>query len=295
MNCQPVMKWTGSKRSQAKAIVSRMPREIKTYFEPFCGGCSVLYRLLQTPSIRVGRYLASDKNKDLISVFNLIKETPAVAIEGYARLWKEFNSRGEDFEWRKRFFSEVRERYNDRHDPVDFLFVMRTTTNGMPRYNGDGDFNNSCHFSRPGIDPVSFEAVCMKWHTVIREKQVEFVCRGYDEVVAGENDFLYLDPPYASVSRHQMYFGGIDIQAFFSWLKRQKCKWLMSFDGVRGDKDYTATIPGDLHCFHEYLESGGSPFVRCLGKGGMETVRESLYSNYNTKSVKATVEQQELF
>lgn len=295
MNSQPVMKWTGSKRSQAKEIVARMPREIETYFEPFCGGCSVLYRLLQTPSVRVGRYVASDKNKDLISVFNLIKETPSVAIEGYERLWKEFNSRGEDFEWRKSFFAEVRERYNAAHDPVDFLFVMRTTTNGMPRYNCDGAFNNSCHFSRPGIDPSSFEDVCMKWHTVLREKDVEFVCRGYDEVVAGEKDFLYLDPPYASVSRHQMYFGGIDIQEFFKWLKSQNCKWLMSFDGVRGEKDYTATMPEDLKCSHEYLESGGSSFVRCLGKGGSENVRESLYSNYRVDRREDTKEQAVLF
>ena len=42
----PLVKWSGSKRSQAKAIVEEMFRKrssYETYIEPFCGGCSVLY------------------------------------------------------------------------------------------------------------------------------------------------------------------------------------------------------------------------------------------------------------
>ena len=42
---KPVIKWTGSKRSQAKKIVSLMPEQYNRYFEPFIGGGSVLYSL----------------------------------------------------------------------------------------------------------------------------------------------------------------------------------------------------------------------------------------------------------
>ena len=38
---QPVIKWSGSKRSQASEIIKYFPKEIDTYYEPFCGGCSV--------------------------------------------------------------------------------------------------------------------------------------------------------------------------------------------------------------------------------------------------------------
>ena len=35
---QPVIKWSGSKRSQSSEIIKYFPKEIDTYYEPFCGG-----------------------------------------------------------------------------------------------------------------------------------------------------------------------------------------------------------------------------------------------------------------
>lgn len=43
---EPVIKWSGSKRTQAGDILAWFPKEIDTYYEPFCGGASVLRRLL---------------------------------------------------------------------------------------------------------------------------------------------------------------------------------------------------------------------------------------------------------
>lgn len=39
---QPVIKWSGSKRSQAEEIISYFPRNYNTYYEPFIGGGSIL-------------------------------------------------------------------------------------------------------------------------------------------------------------------------------------------------------------------------------------------------------------
>lgn len=41
MKFQPVIKWSGSKRSLSNDIIQYFPKEIDTYYEPFCGGCSV--------------------------------------------------------------------------------------------------------------------------------------------------------------------------------------------------------------------------------------------------------------
>ena len=140
---EPVIKWSGSKRSQAENILTYFPKEIDTYYEPFCGGASVLRRLLSS-DIKVNRYVCSDLNSGLIDLWNEIINNPKRVSSYYKKLWNELNQ-DDDKQRKKEYFSTVRERYNREHNPLDFMFIMRTTTNGMPRYNRDGEFNNSFH------------------------------------------------------------------------------------------------------------------------------------------------------
>ena len=290
MENAPVVKWSGSKRSQAKTIVERMPREIDTYFEPFCGGCSVLYCLLQTPDIKVKRYVCSDINASLIALWQMIKHAPHELAERYEKMWSAFNtdpfrdtalyewSRSERYAHRKAFFADVRKRFNETHSPFDFLFIMRTTTNGMPRFNDKGDFNNSCHFSRPGINPHTLWDICIEWSKLLNEKEVEFLCQSYEVIRPGANDLLYLDPPYAATKG--MYQGGIDLQSFFLWLGGLDTRWLLSFDGMAGENNYTFNVETHIRCQHEYLVNGNSSFRRVIGKNRHALVRESLYRNF---------------
>ena len=141
MTFQPVIKWSGSKRSQAEEIIKRFPREIDTYYEPFVGGGSVIKRLLSS-DIKVNRYICSDLNSDLIGLWNLIKDNPILVADTYETMWNEMNI-DEDKGVKRQYFYMVRERFNREKNPLDFMFIMRTTTNGMPRYNLSGEFNNS--------------------------------------------------------------------------------------------------------------------------------------------------------
>lgn len=152
---EPVIKWSGSKRSQADKIISYFPKEIDTYYEPFCGGASVLRRLLSS-DIKVKEYVSSDLNDDLIALWNEIIDHPEEVILHYKKLWSELNV-DDDKERKKEYFYVIRDRYNKERNPLDFMFIMRTTTNGMPRYNKQGDFNNSFHVTRNGINPNTLE------------------------------------------------------------------------------------------------------------------------------------------
>ena len=186
----PAIKWSGSKRKQAEKIVDRMPKEIGTYYEPFCGGCSVLRRLLSS-DVKVDRYVCSDANSDLIDLWNAIKDCPRFLISKYEQMWFELNA-DQDLERKKQYFKMVRERFNATRQPQDFLFIMRTTTNGMPRYNDKGEFNNSFHVTRNGIRPSSLEWVIEDWNLILVRKKVEFICQDYREVKPEKGDFLYL-------------------------------------------------------------------------------------------------------
>lgn len=277
MNFQPAIKWSGSKRSQSENIVSRIKdKEYDTYYEPFCGGCSVLFQLLHSEK-KFKKYVCSDRNNDLISLWNMIKENPDRIIEEYTKMWNELNI-DDDKKRKREYFNMVRSRFNETKNPYDFMFIMRTTTNGMPRYNLNGEFNNSFHITRNGIKPKTLAQIITQWSEVLNKYNVEFIHRSYDEIQTTENDFIYLDPPYANTKG--MYYGTINYDELWDWIRKQKGDYMLSFDGKITSKDITYDVPKDIYTTHEYLYSGNSTFRRVVGISNSEYVSESLYISY---------------
>ena len=273
MKFQPVIKWSGSKRSQSEEIIKRFSSQIKIYYEPFVGGGSVLRQLLES-DIKVEKYIASDLNKDLINLWNEIKNNPTNVFESYKKMWEEMNI-NEDREFKKQYFYKIRNRYNISRSPTDFMFVMRTTTNGMPRYNKKGDFNNSFHITRDGIKPKNFENIIYEWSDILNLNNVTFIHQSYESVISNKQDLIYLDPPYANTKG--MYYGNLDYSMFWEWLKSQKGNYVLSFDGKSGDIDSTYKVPLEIYNKHEYLLNGNSSFKRTMGNSSDSIVYESLY------------------
>jgi len=273
----PVIKWSGSKRNQADKIVNMIPKEIDTYYEPFVGGGSVFIKLA-TSSIKVNKFILSDINDDLISLWKIIVSDPVGVYQHYRTLWEEMSSI-KDWDKKKKYYLNIRERFNKSKSPYDFMFIMRTTFNGMPRYNKNGVFNNPLHPNRNGIVPEKLLNIMMEWREIIQSKNVTFLNQSYEEIKTSENDVLYLDPPYAGIKG--MYYGTLDnYDALWNFLRNQKAKWLLSFDGKTTSEDYTIKIPSDIYKSHEFLENGNSSFRRLNGKSNKEYVFESLYKNY---------------
>ena len=273
MNFQPAIKWSGSKRSQCDEIISYFPRKIETYYESFLGGGSVAYRLMNS-DINVNKFVLSDLNSDLINLYKLIQNDYKSVVSHYELLWNELN-KDSDFERKKLYFAEIRKRLNEKHDPKDFMFIMRTTTNGMPRYNSDGEFNNSFHVTRNGIEPFRLEKILKEWNKTLNNHNVEFINASYDIFSPNENDFCYYDPPY--VNTKGMYFGAIDNDKFFNFLQNLKCSYCFSFDGYCEDEDSTYDVPKSVYDEHIYLKNGNSSFRRVIGNKTDKIIYESLY------------------
>lgn len=271
---EPVIKWSGSKRSQAEKILTYFPKEIDTYYEPFCGGASIMRSLIES-DIKVNHYICSDLNEDLINLWNAIKNNPNEIYVHYKELWNELN-KDEDISRRKEFYFSIRKRLNEEHSPLDFMFIMRTTFNGMPRYNKLGDFNSPLHLTRTGIIPKKLLKIMTDWTAILNDNNVEFLCESYEKVNPKHGDFVYLDPPYANTKG--MYYGGIENNDFFDWIKNLNCKYILSFDGkTNTGVNNTYEIPEDIYSEHVYLESGNSSFRRLNKKSNTTNVYESLY------------------
>lgn len=281
-NFQPIIKWSGSKRSQCQDILSYFPKDINTYYEPFCGGCSMLMGLIKS-DIKVNRYVCSDINSDLINLWKNIKNSPEEVFSVYSQLWNELN-KDDDKKRKKKFFEQQRDLYNKNHDPNVFFFIMRTTTNGMPRYNSKGEFNNSFHITRNGIEPDRLYPILIDWHNKLNENNVEFISDSYENVLTDlkDNDFIYMDPPYFNTKGMYMK-NTINFKDFFTFisnLSENGIKYALSFDGKSGKTDNTYDLPKECYKQHLFIKSGNSSFKRTIGKDKHAIVYESLYLNY---------------
>ena len=262
-----LMKWTGSKRSQASRISAFAP-QFDRYYEPFLGGGAMLFMLGRQRSI------GGDVYAPLISFWKMVRDEPDRIIEDYASQWAALQ---EDLPG---YYYIVRERFNAEQRPEDLNFLMRTCVNGIVRFSKKGDFNNSFHLSRKGMLPNRFQKIVREWST--RIQGVEFRHGDFEETTADarRGDFIYLDPPYAG--NKQRYIGDLDVDRFYKFLddlNRRDIKWALSFDGKRGQTEYDYALPPGIYKRVERLNSGHSAVAKVLN-GPIEVVTESLYLSY---------------
>lgn len=282
MGFQPIIKWTGSKRIQSKEIIKYFPEYIDTYYEPFCGGCSVMYEFLKSDNHFANKVICSDINGDLIDLWNTIKKDAEGLFKEYSRMWNEMNKLP-SAEHKKKYFEIMRDEFNQNRSPYIFFFLMRTCTNGTPRYNRFGQFNNTFHLSRSGMNPKRLERFIYDWRDTIDNENIIFKKCDYKEmlyeVVSG--DFVYLDPPCELTRSTGKYFGRIDYMELFSYLRMfnsQDVNWILSWDGNENTPDYVM-VPDDCYCNRVNISSQNVGYRLTKQKLGNDNVYESLYIN----------------
>lgn len=262
-----IIKWTGSKRKQANEIVSYFPN-YNRYFEPFLGGGAVLY-LAKTS----GAY-ANDIYSPLIEFWKLVQNDKDSLIQYYSEEWNNLQANIPEY------YYNIRDRFNKNPNGLDLCFLTRTCVNGIVRFNNDGKFNNSFHLSRKGMEPETFAKIVDKWNEKIQE--VKFTNLDYRELLdkTKKGDLVYLDPPYAGSNNR--YTENLDIGLFMEQLEKlnkKGAKWILSFDGLRGEQNLEYPVPKDLYKRKMLLSNGNSTLNQVLN-GKVKKVKESLYFNF---------------
>lgn len=268
MKIKPFIKWSGSKRSQSDEIISFFSTQINTYYEPFLGSGAVLGHLKPKKAV------VSDINKPLIALWKDLQKSPQKVLEDYKKHWGLLQKKGHTY------FYKIRDQFNKKQAPTDFLFLTRTCVNGLIRYNKNGEFNNSLHHTRKGMHPDRLEKIIFDWYSLIKDyKFLDFDYRAATKD-AKRGDFIYLDPPYFNTGVR--YFGAIDYDEFIEYLdalNKKAVKFALSYDGKRGDKSFVVDLPPKLYKKHILIHSGNSTFNK-VQNGKVEKVQESLYLNY---------------
>jgi DNA adenine methylase len=268
-NIEPVIKWSGSKRLVA-AQLARLFNKTDHFIDPFVGGGAIL------PYAKATRVIAGDIVPELISLWKCIQTDPQKVAEQYRLRWTRLQKEGHTA------YYAIRDDFNNTRNPYDFLFLSRTCVNGLIRFNADGNFNNSLHHTRPGIAPERLSKILIEWSKYL--STVEFYHQDYRETlsVAGKGDMIFLDPPYAG-TRGRYRAADFVTKEFYDCLEMLNKKgthWVLTFDGVAGDRTYETGLNPTLYKHHLGIRTGNSTFNKVIDKR-INAVIESVFLNFD--------------
>jgi DNA adenine methylase len=223
----PPIKSQGIKTKLIPWINAVIPEHTGRWIEPFMGTGVVAF------NVNFNEYLLSDINPHLINFYNGIKcnkITPLIVkeyleIEGLnLRL---ANNDGYDH------YKNIRDRFNENFNPLDFLFLSRAGFNGMIRFNGKGKWNipfckKPERFCKSYITKIVNQV--SKVSQLINDDWI-FVNNDFRKILplADANDFIYCDPPYHG--RYVDYYNGWtdeDEHDLYELLSRTKARFILS-------------------------------------------------------------------
>jgi DNA adenine methylase len=170
------------------------------WIEPFLGSGVVAFNLAPK------RAVLADTNHHIINFYKGIQSgeiNVSNVREFLTREGTQLARGGADY------FYEVRERFNEKGSPFDFLFLNRSCFNGVMRFNRHGKFNVPFGHKAQRFAPAYITKIVNQvgWAAKKMErKDWHFKVATWCEVFgdAQPNDFIYLDPPY--IGRHTDYF-----------------------------------------------------------------------------------------
>jgi len=222
----PPIKSQGIKTKLVPWIGDIIPRPFDgLWVEPFMGTGVVAFNLAP------GRALLCDTNPHIVNFYQAVaggEVTPELVREFLHREGERLLSKGETH------YYEIRERFNSRHHPLDFLFLNRAGFNGMIRFNRKGQLNTPfCRkpqrFARGYVTKIANQVAHVA--RLLKTKDVVFKCQTFEKTIAeaGEADIIYCDPPY--IDRHADYYNGWDgrqERILFQALSETPSKFILS-------------------------------------------------------------------
>ncbi len=265
--------YQGSKRGIARYILPYFPPDVRYLIEPFCGSGAV--SIAAAGHGLAKHFVLNDLNRPLMDLWSEILEHPNILCDEYERQWLEQQPD------RKAYFFKVRNEFNITHNPHQLLYLLARIVKGSIRYSSDGQFNQSADNRRSGMKPNTMRQNILDV-SMLLSKKTTLAAVDFREVVkkAKENDLVYMDPPYqgTSFTRDHRYLNGLAYDEFVAalcYMNSLNISYIISYDGVTGEKTYGKSLPINLGLKHLQIHAGRSSQATLLGNNH-ETI-ESLY------------------
>ena len=213
---RPLLKWAGGKRQLLPQIRQFYPARFERYIEPFVGSGAVFFDLYNHGRLAGRRSVLIDHNADLIGCYAAVRDHTAAVVQHLSRL-----AAGHAANPREHYYAVRDQRFNPARRPIFdpaapgsarytpdlaamLIYLNRTGFNGLFRLNSQGGFNVPIgRYANPRIcDEANLEAVA----TALAAR-VELVQDNFERVLthAEPGDFVYIDPPYAPLTRTALF------------------------------------------------------------------------------------------
>lgn len=178
--------------------------ENATWYEPFMGSGVVGFNLAPKNAV------FADTNPYVIELYNEIKSgkiTSCMVREYLEREGKLLEQKDDEH------YYFVRDRFNEEHNPLDFLFLNRSCFNGMIRFNKNYKFNvpyghKPKRFAKAYVTKIVNQV--KRLEIIFPKNDWQFKCQSFVDTIreATADDFVYCDPPY--IGRHVDYYDSWD-------------------------------------------------------------------------------------
>ena len=191
---KPFVKWAGGKRQIIDKLKKYVPYEYNTYFEPFVGGCALLFELSPKKAV------INDYNEELINVYKCIKDE-----EKFDAMCRELDrhesNHSEEYYYEIRNIDRDKKKFNKLADykrAARTIYLNKACFNGLYRVNSKNEFNvpfgkktKVNTYEGPNLGIV---------HCLLNVYDIQLLSTDFEEAVkdAKAGDFIYFDPPYDS-------------------------------------------------------------------------------------------------
>ena len=226
------LRYPGGKQKAIAKIANYLPPSFQEYREPFFGGGSVFFHVLQTvPNIK---YWINDLNEELYHFWSQCQTNLPKLVE---EVWKIKKSKISG----RKLFNKLAKADTAKMTPLDravrFFVLNRISFSGTIESGGYSEASFIGRFTNSSIDRLAALDKCLV------NAQITNLDYGHLLEKPGKDVFIFLDPPYLSNRDSKLYGKKGNLHTFFDHkrfaqlMKDCPHKWLITYDDCEEVRD----------------------------------------------------------
>ena len=220
------LRYPGGKSKAIDKIMPHIPLHIKEYREPFIGGGSVCLAVKNLFGTNIKSYWINDLNFDLYCFWLYAKNDNNLLADKIVEIKRKYTDGRELFQYLTR--EDIKWSEFDR--AVRFFILNRITFSGTVDSGGYSQKAFEGRFTDSSIDRLR--------NLHLHLSSIHITNTDYTELLvpAGEEVFIFLDPPYFSATKSKLYgrrgnlHTTFDHQRFADNMRQCQHKWLITYD-----------------------------------------------------------------